>query len=203
MWERVETVAGMSAIGLMLMIPGCASTSGPSIESARLTETDIEILRETSESDIQPLIAASTAKRVAVLATTLAIPLWQAPTPSFPPASPPLFGGVAAHPPVPVTHAVNAELLTPEERAAWQLRNRVSREMPEVAVAGWVIRHSAESSEAETIVAFSAPSYPTKNSALLYAQFTCGGTCGEGRLIRLTRDGSAWRVTASIQLWIS
>ena len=157
------------------------------------------------ESTIQPLTGAAS-KRVIVSATsTLTIPLWKAPPTSFPPSPPPPFSGSRDHVlPPPPPAALDAALLSPEERTAWELRNRVAQEMPALGIAGLVHRHNEDDVPADrTVVAASAPSYPTKDTAVLYAQFICGGTCGEGRLIRLTRDGPSWRVTASQRIWIS
>jgi hypothetical protein len=204
MRQRFRPPACLAESTLMLVLAGCVSPFGPAVESPRLTETDIEVLRVTMESSIQPLIRPTTSKHAAVLAmATLTIPLWLAPRPSFPPPPPPSFGGARPRSPGPgAPSALDADLLTPEERTAWQLRNRLSHEIPELGLAGLVTRHEGDYSADETVVAVSPPSYPAKNSAVIYAQFSCGGTCGEGRLIRLGRGGPSWRVTASQRLWI-
>ena len=89
------------------------------------------------------------------------------------------------------------------ERAVWELRNRVAREIPGLAIARLGNRHSADDVAAGwTVAAASAPSYPTRETAVLYAHYTCRGGCGEGRLIRLRRDGASWRIAESQRLWV-
>jgi|SRR5476649_5396 len=193
------------AVILMTLLASCADPSRQFVESYRLTKTDIEVLRVGLTSVIQPPIGAPSKGDVVLTTPTLTIPLWQAPPPSFPPWPPLPFAGSRDHamPPPPRT-ALDAALFSPEERAAWELRNRATREIPDLAIAGLVNRHNADDVPAgRTVVAASAPSYPTKDTAVLYAQFICGGTCGEGRLIRLSRDGTSWRITASQMLWTS
>jgi hypothetical protein len=193
------------AVIVLTDLVSCAGPSQPYVESDRLTKTDIEVLRVGLASSIEPRLGEPS-KRIKVLtASTLLIPLWKAPPVAFPPAPPPPFRGSrdpVVPPPAPA--ALDASLFSTEERAAWERRNRVAREIPDLVIAGLVTRHSAEDVPADwTVIAASAPSYPTKETALLYAQFRCGGTCGEGWLIRLSRDGQSWRVTASQRLWVS
>jgi hypothetical protein len=204
MWSVLRDSRRLAGCSLMLLTMGCASPRLPAVESPRLTTTDIAVLRETSQVAIQPLIGSSR-NPVAVSVMTLAIPLDEAPALrsfSLPP-SPPPFRTIVAIVPTPTVTPVSGELLGPEERRAWRLRNGVMREMPDLAVAGWSIAPPVAHGGQRTMVAFSAPSYPEPNSALLYARFICGETCGEGRLIRLSRGTEGWRLTASIRLWIS
>jgi len=66
---------------------------------------------------------------------------------------------------------------------------------------GFVVNPDSTAAE-QAFVAASAPSYPTKATAMVYASFVCGGLCGERRLIRLRRDGLSWRIITSQRLWI-
>jgi hypothetical protein len=195
----------MIAVTLVTLLASCADPSLPSVESCRLTRTDTEILRVALASVIEPSLGAPS-RRVMVLTTpTLRIALWQAPPPSFPPSPPAPFAGSRADavPPSP-RGPLDAALFSSEERVAWTRRNRVAREIPDLAIAGLVNRHGTHVDSADwMVVAATAPIYPTKDAAVLYAQFTCGNTCGEGLLIRLSRDGPSWRITASQRLWIS
>lgn len=52
-------------------------------------------------------------------------------------------------------------------------------------------------------VRFSAPAYRGSDSAVLYVTYSCGGLCGEGWLIRLSRVDDAWRVVSSQSVWAS
>jgi hypothetical protein len=175
-----------------------------------LTATDIEVLRLGLSSLIQPLVTESPVEVIVLTTSTLMVPLWDpslARPPFSPPPHPPPFGGPGEHvvsPPQPSPlRSLYAALLSPAERAAWDRRNRMSREIPGLAIARIGNRHSADDVPAGwTVVAASAPTYPTTATAVMYAHFTCRGGCGEGRLIRLARDGASWRITASEQLWI-
>ena len=200
-----RTANRVIALILMTLLVSCAGPSRPSVESDRLTTTDIEVLRVGLSSVIEPRIGESSKRLKVLAAATLTIPLWKAPSASFPPSPPAPFRGWRnpVLPPSPPA-ALDAALLSTEERAAWEVSNRVARDIPDLAIAGLASRRSADDVRTDwTVVAASAPSYPTKESALLYAQFRCGGTCGEGRLIRLGRDGSSWLITSSQRLWIS
>jgi hypothetical protein len=192
-------------VGLLGLLASCAGRPQPYAESHPLDATDIDVLRVALLSTMQPLTEADPKRVIALATSTLTIPFWHAPPPSFPPSPPPPFRGshdLVVPPPPPA--ALDATLFSPEERAAWELRNRVAQEMPDLGIAGWVRRQNWNRMAAkQAFVAASAPSYPTKDKAMLYASFVCGETCGEGRLIRLTRHGSSWRVTASQMLWIS
>lgn len=187
------------------ILVSCAGPPQPSVESDRLTKTDIEVLRVGLVSVIGPRIGEAPNRLRVLTSSTLMIPLWKAPPASFPPSPPPPFSGSrdpVVPPPPPV--ALDAALFSTVERAVWEPRNRVARAIPDLAIAGLVNRHSAEDVPSDwAVVTASAPSYPTKETALLYAQFTCGGTCGEGWLIRLSRDGPSWRISASQRVWVS
>jgi len=52
-------------------------------------------------------------------------------------------------------------------------------------------------------VRFSAPAYGDAGDAVVYVTYSCGGLCGEGWLIHLTRAGSEWRVANWLSLWVS
>jgi hypothetical protein len=185
---------------LLMTAAGCTALP-TAIESHALTGTDLEVIRVAVKSAVET--AARPNRAIVVSMETLIVPIWQAPRPSFPPVSPPPFNSGRGHAAVPPPLSVDDELLTPDERAAWEIRNKVSMVLRDLGVAGWAMRHAAAHSPTETVVAVSAPCYGTKDSAVLYLRWTCGGTCGEGRLIRLRREGASWRVTASQRLSIS
>ena len=206
--RKVNCVIAMFLVTLHV---SCGGAPRPSVESYRLTQTDVEVLRVAVTSVIQPRIGDPPKPAMVLITSTLTIPIWQAPPASLaplPPLPPPPFASsrdqVLSPPQSPPSQALDAALLSPAERAAWELRNRWAGEIPDLGIAGLVNRHSADDVPADwTVVAASAAIYPTKETALLYAQFRCGSTCGEGRLIRLRRDGASWRITESQWLWIS
>jgi hypothetical protein len=206
----------MIVVILMLLLADCASPSQPlpSVESRRLSTTDIEILRAGVSSLIQARIGESPMRINVLKDTTLIRLFWTVPpvpSPTVPPPPPPLFDGwrlwpqsrPPPPPPPPPSVALDVALLSTEERVAWEARSRVTREIPDLAIAGLENRHNASDVPDDwTVMAVTAPAYPTNETAVLYAQFVCGGLCGEGRLIRLRRDASSWRITASQMLWI-
>jgi hypothetical protein len=49
---------------------------------------------------------------------------------------------------------------------------------------------------------FGFPGY-VDDRALVYAGYVCGGLCGEGWLLVLTKEGDRWTVRSAAQLWIS
>jgi hypothetical protein len=202
---------GVIAMFLMTLHASCLAAPLPSVESCRLTMTDIEVLRIGLSSLIQPLVAQDPARVIVLTTSTLTIPLWQAPPVTLPPFSPPPppppFAGsgdhVVSRPEPSWFSFLYPPLLSPPERTAWERRNRVAREIPGLAIARLGNRDSADDVPAGwTVAAASAPSYPTHETAVLYAHYTCRGGCGEGRLIRLSRDGASWRITESQRLWI-
>ena len=198
------------AMFLMTFQASCVTAPPPSVESCRLTMTDLEVLRIGLSSIIQTLVAESPPRVIVLTTSTLTIPVWQPPLaapPFSPPPDPPPFAGSGDHvvspPQGSPKRSLDAAVLSPPERAAWERRNRVAREMPGLAIARLGNRHSADEIPAGwTVVAASAPTYPASDTALLYAHYTCRGGCGEGRLIRLVRVGASWRITASERLWI-
>jgi hypothetical protein len=193
------------AVAVTTLLASCAGSPRPSVESPRLTRTDIEVLRVGLTSVVEPLLAVS-AERVIVLTTsTRRLPLWQTPTSivPFPPPSPFAGSRGLALPLLLPSRALDATLLSPEERVAWALRNREAREIPDMAIVGLGSRYSGGEVPVDwTVVSASAPCYSTTETAVLYAHYTCRGGCGEGQLIRLRRDGPLWRISASQSLWI-
>jgi hypothetical protein len=41
------------------------------------------------------------------------------------------------------------------------------------------------------------------NEALVYIEFSCGGECGSGHLVRIARIDGVWTMRESVRLWIS
>jgi hypothetical protein len=171
---------------------------------------DIEILRIGLSSLIQPLFAEDPARVVVLTTSTLTFPVWQRPLAPFsPPPDPFLFearrGQVPqSFQPLPLYALYGLdERLSPQERAAWERRNQVAREIPGLAIARLRNRDSRDDIPAGwSVAAVSTPPYPTNETAVLSAHFKCRGGCGEGRLIRLTRAGLSWRITAAERLWM-
>ncbi len=192
---RRNRVGLRSSWGLTLLLTIAGRHSSPSaVVDSHLTQTDLEVLRVTLQADIQPRIRKSTDKQRIVLKTgTLAIPLWvepppRKPLPPSPPSSPPPFGvATIAKPSPPPPLALEAAALTASENTAWRLRNRLSLEIPEIGIPD-VVRMRIPDAAIGTVVKVSAPAYPTTDSAVICAQFICGETCGEGRLLRLRRE---------------
>ena len=198
------------ALLLMTLHAGCVAAPPPSVESCRLTATDLEVLRIGLSSIIQPLVAESPPHVIVLTTSTLTFPVWHPPPAPFsPPPDPFPFAGwglQVAPPsqPLPLYGRYGLdERLSPLERAAWERRNRVTREIPGLAIARLGNRDSADDIPAGwDVAAVSAPTYPTNETSVLYADFRCRGGCGEGRLIRLVRVGATWRIAMSERLWI-
>jgi hypothetical protein len=189
--RRVTALATVSGIALLLVLTGCAATPCPSTESPHLTPTDIEVLRVIIASVIEPLIFPHTSKRFARLATT---------TLTF--GRPQELRATLPSPP-PQFDWPWKSLLTADERAAWSARNGSPFEIPALGLSGLVSHRKGDRDQDGPIVSVSAPVYSTNDTAVIYATFDCGGLCGEGRLIRLRREGGQWRITESHMLWIS
>jgi hypothetical protein len=189
---------------LGIMLSGCTRPAMPAVESPRLNQTDVEVLRTTIGTVVLPQLVHVTAPRrdrVPLISRTLAITLWQdAPPvltlPSLPPI--PLPGRFRTPPPSYLS--LLADLLSDAERQAWVVRNHVSREIPELGAGIFTGRGGIESSPR---IAVSAPSFASNRTAVLYAEFVCGGLCGEGFLVRLRREHQGWIVWRVKQLWIS
>jgi hypothetical protein len=176
-----------------LALVGCTSTSSASVGSLLLTKTDVEVVRAAIEFGIQPRIRqyAGTAR---LQTATVAIARRQA-----------AQVGLPSPPPSPASDVADflKTHLTADERASWLARNGSSFEIPELRLSGLLNRREEDLGEGGPIVSVSAPIYPMKGSAVIYAGYSCGGLCGEGFLIRLRHDSRAWRVTSAQLLWIS
>jgi len=210
MFAMSQRTSCVIALLLMTLHAGCVAAPPPSAESCRLTGTDLEVLRIGLSSIIQPLAAASPPRIIVLTTSTVTLPVWHPPLAPFsPPPDPFPFAGwgvQVAPPSQPLPLYVQYGLdkrLSPLERAAWERRNRVAREIPGLAIARLGNHQRADDvPPGWTVAAVSAPTYPTSETAVLYAHFRCRGGCGEGRLIRLARAGISWRITASERLWI-
>jgi len=197
---RLTAVAALLIAALAL---GCGEARTPSVDSAVLTDTDLAVLRSAIDSWIRPRLRASTGHcdgQAIVMSPTWTTPLWDGPPRSSPLPSPPEFRTLP--PPLPPA-ALRAELLTPAERAAWQIANRRSREIPDLGIAGVSIARRTAPPQLCPAVGVTTPAYPTPISAVVYSDFVCGGACGEGWLIRLTKSGDRWSINGEEQLWIS
>ena len=177
----------------------------PSVESPRLNQTDVQVLRVTIETVVLPLVVDATTPRrdrVPLIPTTLLMTLWQdvppvLNLPSLPPVPLPLRPRT---PPPPPHLALPADLLSDPERQVWMVRNHVSRDIPELGAGIFLGRGCIESVPR---IAVSAPSYSSDRTAVLYAEFVCGGLCGEGFLVRLRREPEGWAVWRVDGRWIS
>jgi hypothetical protein len=180
------------------------------VESYRLTPTDVIVLRVAVRSLIAPVLEAPFREQLVSTNSTLPIAIWQESPRDFPPFGPPPppppFAGSGERTKPsrsPGLRDLDATLLSPSERVAWDQRNREIREVPDLTIAGLGSRRRADGIPyGWKVVEASAPCYPTQNTAVLYVHYTCPGGCGEGRLIRLGREGPSWRTTASQRLWI-
>ena len=139
------------AMFLITFQASCVTAPPPSVESCRLTMTDLEVLRVgmhgfsrrwslsplrlvivlTTSTPDNPRLAAATG-RPAILAAARSATVCRA-GPSRrvhqPQGSP--------------KRSLDVAVLSPPERAAWERRNRVAREMPGLAIARLGNRHSA------------------------------------------------------------
>jgi hypothetical protein len=134
---------------------------------------------------------------IAVASTTLLSPLAEkrsrgvpAPVPPLPPTpfQPEFAPALADRGPV------GAQELMPAERDAWQAANTRPREIPDLWLKGFSAGRNAQPESCPPI-SVTAPAYPTAATAIVYADFVCGGLCGEGWLIRLARSAGRWVVT--------
>jgi hypothetical protein len=190
---------------LGMALSGCAALPIPAIESPRLSQTDVEVLRVAIETVVLPRLVDDTAPRcdpVLLIPRTLVITLWQdvppvLKLPSLPPVPLPLRPPT---PPPPPNRALPSDLLSAAERQAWVVRNHISREIPELGAGIFMGRGSIESVPR---IAVSAPSYSSDRAAVLYAEFVCDGLCGEGLLVRLRRGTDGWTVRRVDVRWIS
>jgi hypothetical protein len=193
-----------AAVAVLAMLSGCAPVALPSIESPRLSPTDVEVLRITIETVVLPRLVDATAPRreqVVLIPRTLVMTLWRdvppvLKLPSLPPVPLPLHPRTLPPPP----HlALPADMLSDAEQRAWAIRNHVAREIPELGAGIFLGRGSIESAPR---IAVSAPSFSSDRRAVLYAEFWCGGACGEGHLVRLRREPEGWRVSRVDRRWI-
>lgn len=194
--RRIAPIAFLA----LLVASGCESTR-PVTASFELGSTDMEVIRVVAESLIRPRIdqsAEAHKRRALVLSPTRIIPILE-PSPVTRPLSAP-YPFTDRRPPSPRTLSV--ELLTADERAAWKERNQTSREILDLGLAGFHVGESVLDSSASAVT-LSSPAYPTPTSAILYADFKCGSTCGEGWLIRLNKGRGSWEIRQKIRLWIS
>jgi hypothetical protein len=178
---------------------GCAKSQSPRVDSATLTREDVNVLRIVLDSAMRSRLAGWRCRDqdVAVTSTTLLSPLAEkrsmdAPAP-VPPLPPPPFQQEFA-PTLADRGPVGTQEHVPAERAAWQAANTRQREIPDLGLKGFSTGRNAQPDSCPTI-SLTAPAYPTAATAIVYADFVCGGLCGEGWLIRLARSAGQWVVT--------
>jgi hypothetical protein len=194
----------VAALGIMLS--GCVALPTPPVESPRLNSIDAAVLRAAIEAVMLPRVVDATApprNRVPLVARTVPITLWrELPSPMLNlPSLPPIpLPQRPRLPPPPSQQRLPADLLSDAERTAWTVRNRISRDIPELGGGIFTGRGNRESVPR---MAVSAPSYSSDRAAVLYAEFVCGGACGEGFLVRLRREHGRWTVWRVNALWIS
>ena len=57
---------------------------------------------------------------------------------------------------------------------------------------------------AERLIRVSLPAFaPDQNTAVVYLESTCGGLCGTGFYIELTKAGTGWKISRRAAAWIS
>jgi hypothetical protein len=189
-----------------LLLSACGRPTTPTVESPTLSAADCEILRVTIASVVLPRFVGSSSPRresVTLLPHTVSTPLDD----DQPPAS------IQIHPSLPLVPpprsrerrfsplSVAQGLLIAEELPAWIAANRLSRRIPELAIAG--VFTGRGGIEPLRRIAISAPSHSSDRVAVLYAMFVCGETCGEGLLVRLRREDERWIAWRVQQLWIA
>jgi hypothetical protein len=90
-------------------------------------------------------------------------------------------------------------------------RNATSQPFPSLDRAGIVLvpydslQESLARYKDETVgyAGFSLPGYSRDGHAIVYAFYTCGGRCGQGKLFVLNRAAGPWQVSDVYDLWIS
>ena len=45
--------------------------------------------------------------------------------------------------------------------------------------------------------------YKNKNEAIVYCQFSCGGLCGKGLILKIRKQGYHWKVIENYTTWVS
>lgn len=206
----------ISRVGLVVLVVtgafGCNQPPLPAVENPALTAGDGEVLRIVIESAVRDRLVASTdrakGRRALVMSPTRLIVLSRDADgrPDFPPPPPPLFRGLDANASASSLRsfpAIDEERLAPAEIAAWRSTNRRARVIPDLGVAGFETVEAIAQPESAITVTLTAPAYPTATSALVYAAFHCGDTCGEGWLVRLIYTQVGWVVSSRDRLWIS
>jgi hypothetical protein len=69
---------------------------------------------------------------------------------------------------------------------------------------GWWEEFYRTFPESRGYVQFTAPAYSEDGKhALIYVSHSCGGLCGTGWLIYLSKPNGKWEITARRMLWIS
>jgi hypothetical protein len=209
------------AVVLTAAVIGCSTPPMPDVESPRLSDTDLAVMRTVLESVIGAQLDGQREEKGAAIiippTRTITHAPKQEPPRKLPPPPPNGFpdpfgvSTAASQVYVPPSPYKGLELYisddifrTANERIAWRQRNQLARDIPDLAVPGFSVMRRPLSLKADLTVTMSTPAYVNSTLAIVYADFLCGGTCGEGWLIWLTRlDDGTWDVTRQIMLWIS
>lgn len=195
-----STLTGHAA--LLLMVCSACGPRGTSAPVAPvLDHTDVEVVRTVLQSVIVRRLDATAEpiRRTATLVSlTRAVQLTGVPPVTRPPSAPYPFREPVPPPP-PSSSTLSAMLLTAGERAAWEERNGIQRAIPDMRLDGFHVAVAGVAS----VVTVSSPVYAEPLAAVIYADFVCGTTCGEGWLIRLGRGPGGWKIRETVKVWVS
>lgn len=184
----------------------CAAESLPRVEAPALDARDREVVRIVLESVIRPRLVASSQTTAPILLEAATEPrpfIEELPT-RIPPLPPPAFRR-SDRDDAPYARAavVRDRDLTRAERLAWAARNLRPLTIGDPGSAGFVVAHGPIPRRTYPTAGLTAPAYADSHDALLYAGFTCGGSCGEGWLIRVIEVEGRWMVASQHMVWIS
>ena len=69
---------------------------------------------------------------------------------------------------------------------------------------GWWPEFYRRFPKSRGFIEFSRPAFTDdRNGALVFVSHSCGGLCGTGWLVYLTRSGDSWRIAERTMLWVS
>jgi len=205
--REMASLFRLAFVASAALFVGCSRAPIPTVDPVGLTVGDIEVLRTVIDGALRSRLIDKEAKGLEIIiqSPTRRIALWREPPRAAGtlPEAPAPFGRPRPNPPPPPSAAIEERLLTPAERSAWTAANRRALEVPELALAGFTIGTTEFPRPGRIYVTVSAPAYPTSNSAVVYADYFCGGTCGEGWLVRVFRTPRVWLIRRADRLWIS
>jgi hypothetical protein len=182
-----------------LALWGCESapSSLPVVDSPRLTQTDVAVLRSAADC-VRLRFTMEGQFDVVIRNHTMPVAPWTPPA-SLSEEQLRLTSPPRSRRP---EEFMPPGYFTPAERAAWTLRNRTTHEVPDL---GWpeLTTTSDVGVRGRPTLTFGTPVYPTNTTAVVIATYGCGGACGYGMIGRLEQSGDWWLATSCQQFGIA